>query len=76
MKILMAVRRTSTIDVIELFRRTALTASYNADLKEAIEAAFGEYTNNMHQFKDASLDVRNLACSIAVSGLITKKLNG
>ena len=72
----MAVRRILTINIIELFHQITLTANYNADLKEAIEAAFGEYTNNMHQFKDASLDVRNLACSIAVSGSITKKLNG
>ena len=50
--------RTSTIDTTELFRRTALTASYCTDLKVALEAAFGEYTNARHQIKDASREVR------------------
>jgi hypothetical protein len=76
MKTLMVARKTSTINVVELFRKAALTASYNTDLKEAIEAAFGEHTNNRHQVKDATVEVRNLACTIAVSGSVTKHLDG
>jgi len=76
MKVLMATRRTSTIDTAELFRRTALTASYCTDLKVAIEAAFGEYSNGRHQIKDASQDVRYLAYQIAASRSITKHTHG
>jgi hypothetical protein len=75
MKVLMATR-TSTIDTTELFRRTALTASYCTDLKTAIEAAFGEYSNGRHQIKDASWEVRHLAYQIAVSRSITKHTRG
>jgi hypothetical protein len=76
MKFLMATRRTSTIDTSELFRRTALTASYCTDLKVAIEAAFGKYSNGRHQIKDASREVRHLACQIATSRSITKHPRG
>ena len=76
MKELMATRRTSTIDITDLFRRTALTASYCTDLKVAIEAAFGEYTNARHQIKDASREVRYLAYQIAASRSITKHTRG
>jgi hypothetical protein len=73
MKTLMATRRSSAIDTTELFRRTALTASYCTDLKVAMEAAFGEHSNARHQVKDASREVRNLAYQIAVSRSITKR---
>ena len=76
MKELMATRRTSTIDITDLFRRTALTASYCTDLKVAIEAAFSEYTNARHQIKDASREVRYLAYQIAVSRSIMKHTRG
>lgn len=76
MKVLMVTRRTSTIDTAELFRRTALTASYCTDLKVAIEAAFGEYSNARHQIKDASREVRHLAYQIAASRSITKYTRG
>ena len=76
MKELMATRRTSTIDTTELFCRTALTASYCTDLKVAIEAAFGEYTNARHQIKDASREVRYLAYQIAACRSITKHTRG
>jgi hypothetical protein len=72
MKILMATRRTSTIDCAELFRRTALTGSYCTDLKVAMEATFGEYSNGRHHAKDASREVRHLAYQIAKSQSITK----
>ncbi|KAH7394801.1 hypothetical protein BKA66DRAFT_606463 [Pyrenochaeta sp. MPI-SDFR-AT-0127] len=72
MKVLMATRRTSTIDIADLFRRTALAASYCTDLKVAMEAAFGEYSNARHQIKDASREVRYLAYQIAASRSITK----
>ncbi len=72
MKDLMTTRRTSTVDAAELFRRTALTASYCGDLKAVIEATLGEHTNGRHQTKDASREVRNLAYEIAASGSITK----
>ncbi len=76
MKVLMATRRTSTLDTTELFRRTALTASYCTDLKVAIEATFGEYSNGRHQIKDASREVRHLAYQIAASRSITKHTRG
>lgn len=76
MKVLMATRRTSTIDIADLFRRTALTASYCTDLKVAMEAAFGEYSNARHQIKDASREVRYLAYQIAASRSITKHARG
>jgi len=61
MKVLMVIRRTSIIDTAELFRGTALTASYYTDLKVVIEAVFGEYSNARHQIKDVSREVRYLA---------------
>ena len=67
MKTLMATRRTSTLDITTMFRRTALTASYCTDLKELLEATFGEYSNGRHQNKDASQDVRHLAYQISKS---------
>ena len=76
MKDLMVTRRSSTIDTAELFRRTALTASYCTDLKVAIEAALGEHSNGRHQIKDASREVRHLAHQIAVSRSITKHTRG
>lgn len=76
MKVLMATRRTSTIDAIALFHRTALTASYCTDLKVAIEDTFGEYSNARHQIKDASREVRYLAYQIATSRSITKHARG
>jgi hypothetical protein len=76
MKQIMAARRTSTIECAELFRRTALTGSYSADLKFAIETVFGEHSNSRHQIKDASREVRHLACQIAVSQSITKHPGG
>jgi hypothetical protein len=76
MKILMATRRTSTISTTELFSQTALTGSYCTDLKVAIEAAYGEYSNGRHQMKDASQEVRYLAYQIAASRSITKRLRG
>ena len=76
MKELMATRRTSTIDTTELFRRTALTASYCTDLKVAMEAALGVHSNGRHQIKDASPEVRHLAYEIAASRSITKHPRG
>ena len=76
MKTLMATRRTSTIDCADLFRRTALTGSYCTDLKETMEAAFGEHSNTRHQIKDASQEVRHLAYQIAVSRSISKYIGG
>jgi hypothetical protein len=76
MKVLMATRRMSTIGIAELFRRTALTASYCTDLKVAIEATFGEYSNARHQVKDASREVRQLAYQIAASQSTTKHTRG
>src|SRR5437773_4740272 len=76
MKELMVTRRSSTIDTAELFRRTALTSSYCTDLKVAIEATLGEYSNGRHQIKDASREVRHLAYQIAASRSITKHTRG
>lgn len=67
MKTLMTTRRTSTLDITTMFRRTALTASYCTNLKEHLETTFGEYTNGRHQNKDASQDVRHLAYQISKS---------
>lgn len=74
MKTLMSTRRTSNLDITTMFRRTALTASYCTDLKELLEATFGEYSNGRHQNKDASQDVRHLAYQI--SKCIQKQPNG
>ena len=63
---------TSTIDATDLFRCTALTASYCTNLEVAIEAAFGEYNNARHQIKDASRGVRYLADQIAACQSIMK----
>jgi len=76
MKILMATRRTSSIDVATLFRTTALTASYCTDLKESIEQAFGEYSNSAHTAKNVSDDGRNLAFQIYSSGSLDKHAKG
>jgi hypothetical protein len=70
MKNIMVTQQTSTLDIHDLFRHTALTASYCTDLKIEIEAAFGQYSNSKHHIKDASLEVRNLAFDIAKSGSI------
>jgi chromosomal replication initiation ATPase DnaA len=70
MKILMTTRRTSTIEIPELFRRTALTGNYCTELKVAIEAAFGENSNTRHQVKDASTEVRHLAYQIASQSIV------
>lgn len=67
MKTLVATRRTSTQDINTMFRQTALTASFNTSLKQLFEATFGEYSNGLHQQKDASEDVRHLAYKISKS---------
>lgn len=64
MKTNIATRRTSTLDVTSLFQRTALSASYCTDLRQAIESAFGEYPNTNHTNKDARYEVRNLAYTL------------
>ena len=51
MKTLMVNRRSSTQEVHLLFRRTALSAAYSTELKQSLESAFGEYSNNRHQNK-------------------------
>jgi hypothetical protein len=76
MKILLATRRTSSLEITSLFQRTALTASYCTDLRSAIEKLFGEYTNGRHQAKDVSEDVRNLAWEIHNSKSIHKYIKG
>jgi hypothetical protein len=76
MKILMATRRTSSLDVTPMFQRMALTASYCTELKTSLESEFGEYSNGRHQMKDISMDVRNLAHEIARSGSIQKHTGG
>ena len=67
MKTLMVNRRSSTQEVHLLFRRTAMSAAYSTELKQSLESAFGEYSNNRHQNKDASSDVRSLAYVISKS---------
>lgn len=64
MKTIMATRRTSTLDVTSLFQRTALSASYCTDLQQAIESAFGEYSNANHTNKDARYEVQSLAYTL------------
>jgi hypothetical protein len=73
---LVALRRASTMEISELFRRAALTASYCTGLKVDFEATFGEYSNGRHQVKDASTEVRNLAFQIWSSDSIIKQPHG
>src|SRR5215471_1585281 len=75
MKTLMTTQRTSTIETAKLFCHTALITSYCANLKDAIEAAFGEHVNNRHQIKDTSQKVCYLAYQIVRSRSITKHLH-
>lgn len=73
---LVTVRRASTMEISELFRRAALTASYCTGLKVDFEATSGEYSNGRHQVKDASTEVRNLAFQIWSSDSIIKQPHG
>ena len=57
----MATQKTLIINTTKLFRRTTLTVSYCFNLKIAIEAAFGKYSNGRYQIKDISWEVRHLA---------------
>lgn len=63
----MATRRSSTQDVIDLFRRVALTASYSSELKSGLEMSFGGRSSGRHQVKDASEDVYRLAYHLCAS---------
>lgn len=76
MKILMATRCTSILDVTPMFQRIALTASYYTESKARLGAEFSKYSNGRHQVKDASMDVRNLVHEIARSDSIQKHTNG
>lgn len=71
---LVALRRTSTEEISELFRRAALGATYCTDLKVDFEATFGKYSNGRHQAKDASSEVRNLAFQTWRSKSISKQI--
>lgn len=73
---LVGLRRTSTINVSDLFRRAALGAGYCTDLKVGVEAAFGEHTDGRHQAKDASVAVRNLAHELHMGGSSVKQAQG
>lgn len=73
---LVALRRTSTEEISELFRRAALGATYNTDLKVEFEATFGKHSNGRHQVKDASSEVRNLALQIFRSRSISQRPRG
>jgi hypothetical protein len=68
MKMIMATRRTSTEDTINLFRQTALTTNYCTDLRQIIESVFGRYIKGKHQEKNAREDVRGLACHLNDKG--------
>lgn len=72
---LVGLRRTSTSNVSDLFRRAALGAGYCTDLKVEMEAAFGEHTIGSHQAKDASIAVRNLAYELSLTSTV-KQMNG
>jgi hypothetical protein len=54
LKTMMIFRRTSTQSPDALFRRAALTATYDADLQAVLEKVVGEHTNQRHRDKDAS----------------------
>jgi hypothetical protein len=67
MKNIMATRRSSTQNLIDLFRRVALTASYCSELKSGLEMSFDGRSNGRHQVKDASEDVYRLAYHLSAS---------
>lgn len=76
MRDLMATRRTSTQTPHDLFRRTALTASYCSDLKSELENSFGEYSNGRHHVKDASEDVFRLGYELFKTRSVRKHTTG
>lgn len=59
-----------------MFERVALTAGYCTELKVQLKGEFGEFSNNRHQAKDASTDVRHLAYQIAQSQTVIKEATG
>jgi hypothetical protein len=76
MREIMATRRSSTQDLIDLFHRVALTASYCSELKSALEMSFGGCSNGRHQVKDASEDVYRLAFHLSASRSVYNYSNG
>lgn len=66
LKELISSRRTSSAPIIDLFYRCAAAASYNTQLKDIVESAFGVHVNNRHTDPDNSAGVRSLAYELAV----------
>ena len=76
LKTMMIFRRTSTQSPDALFRRAALTATYDADLQAVLEKVVGEHTNQRHRDKDASKDVYRLAYELYKTGSTKKADSG
>lgn len=67
----MGYRRTSTQDLNELFRRTALTASFCTNLQAEIGHLSSRHTESAHTVTDASDDVYHLAYDLYASRSVT-----
>jgi hypothetical protein len=61
MKRIMVSRRTSTQSLEDLFRRTALTASYCIELQSEIDYLSNRLVSSKHTSKQATLDIYGLA---------------
>lgn len=67
--------KNSTHDLSKTFGQVALTSSYNAQLRAAVETAFGERTNSRHSSKSAVGDVFSLANYLWLEGCTRPRLH-
>jgi hypothetical protein len=68
MKRIMISRRTSTQSLEDLFRRTALTASYCIDLQNQIDYLSSRFVSSKHTPKESVLDIYRLATRLQELG--------
>ncbi|EED24646.1 conserved hypothetical protein [Talaromyces stipitatus ATCC 10500] len=68
MKRIMISRRTSTQSLEDLFRRTALTASYCIDLQNQIDYLSSRFVSSKHTPKESILDIYRLAIRLQELG--------
>ena len=76
LKELISLRRTSSTEIIQLFYRCAAAASYNTQLKETLESAFGVRINNQHTDPDNSAGIRSLAYELASPRTTGRRVDG
>lgn len=68
MKRIMVSRRSSTQSLEQLFRRTALTASYCIELQNQIDYLSGRFVSSKHTPKEAVLNIYRLATRLRELG--------